>query len=397
MCSNSTNANSISNANLPDVTDLLGEMVAFNTVNAGISNRNNPEFGLLEHLKQVAEKHGLSPTKLAVNGQCHNLLISFERAPHLPWILFDCHVDTVSEEGMTVAPFIITLQNNRLSGRGACDAKGSGAAMLSALIEYSKLPNGSNNVMLLFSVDEEVGMSGIWSFVRHDLANLPKFIGSVIGEPTQLLPIIAHNGVLRHKITTFGVAAHSSDTNKGVSAISRMAELILALENEFIPTLSAESPLTGKAQFSINQISGGNAINTIPNRCEIHIDRRIIPGETIVSAEQEITSFLKKYCLQHQPVIDFEIIRTAQTPSLSTEYNEPFIHSIIQSIKRNKRLYKPVGVPYATHAGVLSSVGIPSVVLGPGSIDQAHTKDEWIDRTELMDSVKIFRDIMQNC
>lgn len=379
-----------------DVLGLLADMVAFDTVNSAISGKKAPEAELSSFLEARARETGFETRRLPVPNQCSNLLILFERNPRLPWLLFDSHLDTVSVSGMTIDPFAAEIRDGKLWGRGACDTKASGAAMLAALAEYSTLPDGSCNVMLLYSVEEEMGMSGIRSFVRGELEGFRGDIsGAVVGEPTRLEPVVAHNGVQRYLITTYGKAAHSANPAKGRSAVSDMASLILHLEEQYIPTLSAEHPLTGKSQCSINVISGGSAVNIIPDRCEIQVDRRIVPGETPGEVIGSLTKHLDGYAAEHDGVrIDFEA--SLETPPLTPREDGEFLEAIYSALRRTGRPGKPVGVRYATHAGDLCLAGIQSVVLGPGNIDQGHTKDEWIETVQVEAAAMIYLEIMRH-
>ena len=370
-------------------------MVSHDTVNAALSGKSNPESPLVDRLELLAKENGFATTLLEVPGQSHELLISLERTPDSPWLLFDSHLDTVSVDGMIIEPFGGKVTNGRLWGRGACDTKGTGAAMFSALAEYSKLTDGRNNIMLLFSVDEEHGMSGIREFASIHLPALGRSVqAAIVGEPTGLEPVVAHNGVQRYIISTTGVAAHSSDPSRGRSAITDMATLLLELESKYIPTLTASHPLTGEAQASINIIRGGNAANIIPERCEIHMDRRTVPGESPSEIVDDLKSWLAKYQSTHAGVeitFDSEVETPPLTP-VQTDVSDR-IRTVLRDHGRRDEL---AGVRYATNAGELSAAGIPSIVLGPGDIAQGHTKDEWLDVTELEAAVPIYRDIMNH-
>ena len=370
-------------------------MVSHDTVNAALSGKSNPESPLVDTLEHMAKQEALSTTLLDVPGQSSELLITLERSSEYPWLLFDSHLDTVSVDGMIIDPFAGEVREGRLWGRGACDTKGTGAAMFSALVEYSKLAEGKNNIMLLFSVDEEHGMSGIREFAKVHLPAMGRSVdAAIVGEPTGLEPVIAHNGVQRYIISTSGVAAHSSDPSRGKSAISDMATLLLELESKYIPSLTADHPLTGKAQASINIVRGGNAANIIPERCEIHMDRRIVPGESSAEIFSELEAWLENYQATHAAVeISFE--SAIETQPLTPKRSDIGDH-ICEVLRHHNRSDEPVGVKYATNAGELSAAGIPSIVLGPGNIAQGHTKDEWLDVAELEASVSIYRDIMKN-
>ena len=378
-----------------NVVSLLSEMVSFDTVNAALSRKQKPESPLVDRLEALAKDKGFDTSQLEVPGQSNELLISLEVAPDAPWLLFDSHLDTVSVDGMIVEPFAGLVTGGKLWGRGACDTKGTGAAMFAAMVEYAKLSGTRNNIMLLFSVDEEHGMSGIREFSTVHFAALGRSVkAAIVGEPTGLEPVIAHNGVQRYIISTSGVAAHSSDPSRGRSAVSDMAKLILELESKYIPGLTANHPLTGEAQASINIIRGGNAANIIPERCEIHMDRRTVPGESPIDIVDNLKSWLAAYQAAHAGVeVTFD--SAVETPPL-TPLHTDVSDRIREVLRDHGRSDKLAGVRYATNAGDLSAAGIPSIVLGPGNIEQGHTKDEWLEVAELEAAVPIYRDIMKN-
>ena len=377
----------------PGVAELLTSMVGFDTVNAGISGRHKPEQPLVEFLEKLAQTSGLETRRLEVPGQSDELLILYQHDPALPWVLFDSHLDTVSVDGMSIDPFSGHEKGGRIWGRGACDTKGTGAAMFRGLYEYMVEP-GCNNVALLFSIDEEWGMSGIRAFTQSHYASLGFMVkGAVIGEPTGLATVVAHNGVIRYVVQTHGVAAHSSIPSRGVSAISTMASLIMYLEAEFVPTCNAEDSLTGKAQCSINVIRGGTAANIIPDLCEIQVDRRTVPGESSSDGVAEFRVAIEEYKKRH-PEAEVTWQVSVDTPVLDHNLSVEFAGAVLSVMSAAGMGGQGVGVTYATHGGDLSVAGIPSVVLGPGDIAQGHTKDEWIDIGELKRGVEIYRTLM---
>lgn len=377
----------------PEVSELLSAMIGFDTVNAGISRKSKPEQPLADFLEKRAKASGLQTRRLPVPGQSDELLLLAEHDPALPWILFDSHLDTVSVDGMSIEPFAGTERDGKIWGRGACDTKGTGAAMFRALYEYSLAP-GNNNVALLFSVDEEWGMSGIRAFTGVHYRDLGFTVkGAVIGEPTGLRTVVAHNGVLRYVVQTHGVAAHSSIPALGVSAISVMAHLITFLENEFIPAVGAEDPLTGKAQCSINVIRGGTAANIIPDLCEIQVDRRTVPGESSAESTVRFREAMEEFERRH-PDAEVTWQVSVDTPVLDHRLSTEFSAGILEVMSAAGVGGPGIGVTYATHAGDLSVAGIPSVVLGPGDIAQGHTKDEWIEVQELKKGVDVYRTLM---
>lgn len=376
------------------VVDLLTRMVSFDTVNTNLSGVPRAEEKLVAFLEERARGAGFSCARLPVPGYADELLITHRVDPQAPWILFDSHLDTVSVDGMTIDPFAAEVREGRVWGRGAADTKGTGAAMLCALEEYADAGTKGANIALLFSVEEENGMNGIRAFVDTHLPALDMRVrGAVIGEPTRLETVIAHNGVVRYRIATAGVAAHSADPSRGRSAIRDMAQLVLFLEDTHIPSISASHPLTGTAQSSINVIRGGSAVNIIPDHCEVEVDRRTVPGEDPEEAVRAFHTAVNAFLREH-PGAEVSVDVTVGTPPL-VPADDPRWARIVGSVLEGHGMDGTGrGVRYATHAGDVSRAGIPTVVLGPGDIAQGHTKDEWVEIAQVEQAVTIYGEIM---
>ena len=381
------------------VLDLLIEMISFDTVNEHISERHFPEKKMMEQIESYALQWGFQVSRLPIANtsanSAFNLLITYEAYKDAPWLLFESHADTVDVKNMTVNPFIAEVIDGKLYGRGACDTKGSGASMLWALQKYSQGVDKPNNIALLFVTDEEISKTGANSFVGAQLSQLPwKPVGVIVGEPTMCRLVVAHNGVLRWKIRTKGVAAHSSNPANGKSAISAMAKLVLEFERIYCAEINAIHPLTGRSACSVNTITGGSAVNIIPSVCEIEIDRRILPGEDPLDVRKSIQAVLDRISLADssieietsEPFIDFP---------LDPLSNVEFAAQISKSLDSLGFADELLGVAYGTDASTYSIAGLPAVVIGPGSIDQAHTKDEWIELQELDKAVVIYEQFMK--
>jgi len=389
--------------------DLLRWMVGHDTVNTARSGDPYAEQSLCEGLEAIARSWGLSTRRLAVEGRSDQLLIQVDgaggeanrsiQASSAPrrdepgGLLFESHLDTVAVDGMTIDPFAGEVRDGRLYGRGACDTKGTGAAMLWALRRYAQRPalERPRPVALLFTIDEESGMSGVRALLRNDLDKLPfQPRGVVVGEATRLRPVVAHHGVLRWRVSTTGVAAHSADPSKGRSAITAMRPVLEEIEDRYIPSLDASHPRTGVARASVNLIRGGSLINIIPESCSIEIDRRVAPGETLDEAEQ---SFRKRLA-----AFELTIERTAHAPPLADDANRAWADAVVRTLDRIRNADEPAptpcGVAYATHAGDLAEAGLPVVVLGPGDIAQAHTHDEFIALDAFERGVEIYHALM---
>jgi acetylornithine deacetylase len=198
---------------------------------------------------------------------------------------------------------------------------------------------------------------------------------------------VAHNGALRWRSITRGVAAHSADPSKGHSAVTAMLAVVAALESKFIPLARGEFPLTGRAAASINVIRGGSAVNIIPDYCEILCDRRLVPGEDAFQVLAERDAALAGLAVEH----DEQYLAPPLPPGNSValyEWMKPAFTAVgLES--------SVMGAPYATNASHYAARGAPVLVLGPGDIAQAHTKDEWLDRSELLSAVILYGAILR--
>lgn len=382
-------------ADLPrTVIELLQAMGRINSVNGALTGKPQAEGELVDRLAAFARLWSLDTRRLSVPGQADQLLLTVQACKDRPWLLFDSHLDTVAVDHMTISPFAADLRDGKVWGRGTCDTKGTGAAMLWALREYARQDKRVNNIALLFSVDEEVGMTGIQHFVDHDLPGFswsPSLV--VVGEPTEHIPVIAHNGCVRWTIETHGKAAHSSTPWEGHSAINDMVKAITIVQRGYIETLDAEHELTGRAVASVNKIKGGNAPNIIPERCSCEVDRRVVPGEDPQAVLSDVACLLEKLRAEDAAFSYTQTLQVAHPPLLP-DSSAAVLPLVKQALVTNGVRKPAVGAPFATHAGYLSQGGLPTLVLGPGSPYPAHTKDEWVSVEEIELGARVYSTLM---
>lgn len=388
------------------VTALLQAMVRIDSVNTAVSGRPRAEAELVDYLAKLASVWMLEIELLPVKGQADQLLLTHRVGADRPWVLFDSHLDTVAVEGMTIDPFSGEIvDGDRLLGRGACDTKGTGAAMLWALRNYSGDYSGGysggegekpNNVALLFSVDEEIAMTGVQSFIENDLPSQgwsPSLV--VVGEPTEHTPVIAHNGVVRWTLTTRGKAGHSSLPSEGHSAIRDMVDALSLLQREYIDKLDAEHELTGPAVSSVNLIRGGSAPNIIPDLCTCEVDRRVVPGEDPASILPTVAALLDTLKSDHPELRHEQKLKVAHPPLLPE--SSAAVLDVVKAALHANGIRRPcVGAPFGTHAGYFGRAGLPALVLGPGSPHPAHTKDEWVSVKEIGIGARIYETLMRS-
>lgn len=296
--------------------------------------------------------------------------------PGKPVLVFAPHLDTVSVVGMTVDPFGAELRDGRLYGRGACDTKGPMAAMLTALGELrAEIPRLPFEIWFTALMGEESGQHGAKAFVAE---HKPAF--AIIGEPTDLQIVNTHKGSVWLKIVTHGKAAHSSAPEKGENAIYKMADLLQLIRDEIAPELARLSdPVLGSPTINAGTVNGGSKTNIVPDFCRAEIDIRTIPGQDF--------GWVLERLKQRIPGAEIEVW---ESKPLYTDPNHP----VIGQLQRTGA--KCVGAPWFCDAAIFAQAGIPAIALGPGSIAQAHTKDEWISIEALQQGVEFYKSFLRN-
>lgn len=382
-----------------NVIEVLQELVAIPSVNPmgrELSGEEYLETRLSEWLCQFFSDRGIPHERIEVVSGRSNVVARVDSMTDRPTVVLDAHQDTVPIDGMTIDPFDPVIKDGRLFGRGACDVKGGMAAMLHALARLAvERPDGAFNVVMSCTCDEEATVQGVndlvrlWTDEQRHCDLLPTRPDmALVAEPTNLDVVVAHRGATRWKIRTSGRACHSSQPELGINAIYAMGKVLECLE-EYAAGLAdrvTPHPLCGPATLSVGRISGGVSVNTVPDECLIEVDRRVIPGEDGAVVADDVRAFLEQ-----RLDVDFEML----TPwliglPLPDEGNQEWADRLLEHIATVAGPHQSVGVPYGTHASRFANAGVPSVVCGPGSIEQGHTKDEWIDVAELEQAAEIY-------
>ncbi|MFA4030123.1 MAG: hypothetical protein GDYSWBUE_001612 [Candidatus Fervidibacterota bacterium] len=366
---------------MSEVISTLCELIEIPSVNPTLASPSDPPNGerhLAEHIAELLKCIGASVIRQQVSDGRDNI-IAILGSGNID-VMLCAHMDTVSGNGMRYQPFKPTLVGGKIYGRGACDTKASIAAMLVALRNAAR---SGRHVTIMFAatVDEECGASGAkalckWLVEQFGRDMLPKIC--IVGEPTDLKIAVAHKGFVRGTIRTTGVSAHSSMPHLGVNAICRMAKVIPLLELYADEVLSKlNHPLLGTPTINIGMIRGGLAPNVVPERCEVVIDLRILPSQEPIEAWHNLREFIHSslaidfYTEFDQP----ELIDTG----METSPDEPAVKRLIEATRSALGSVEVIGVPYSTDASKFASIGIPSVVFGPGRIEQAHSADEFVE------------------
>jgi len=259
---------------------------------------------------------------------------------------------------------------------------------LASLKEQSFMP--ACEVWLAAVVDEEYMFRGVLSLCEGLAAD-----AAVVAEPTELRAVIASKGVLRWKVRTKGKAAHSSKPHLGVSAISHMALILTALDREAERLAQTTHPLLGPGTLNVGVIHGGVQVNFVPDWCEIEIDRRLLPGETAESVLAHHETILSELKAAH-PLLDVESeAPMIADPALETDAGALVSRTakrVLRSLGQNVEL---AGVPFGSDASKLARHAIPSIIFGPGSIDQAHAAIEYVEIAQVETATRFYTEFLR--
>jgi acetylornithine deacetylase/succinyl-diaminopimelate desuccinylase-like protein len=369
---------------------LLCDLIALPSVNPAFLPPNDPlagEHQVTDFIAQKGRAAGLSVTFQDVLPGRRNVLLRYQPERASTRILLAPHMDTVGALDGSDAPFRPQISHGRVWGRGACDTKGSIAAMLGALLEVSAARQRPAQTEIIFAglVDEETCQRGSRALVASGFkADL-----GVVGEPTRLAVVTAHKGDLWARLQTKGKAAHGACPDRGRSAIRIMAKAIQRLEGPYAHFIAKRShPLLGHPTINVGTIQGGTQANIVPDTCTIEVDRRMLPGETGDSVRKEILLFLRRHGIS----ASFDDIKGVPEPAMETDPALP----MVQTFRRAMGRRRVEGVHYFCDAAVLSEGGTPCVVFGPGDIAQAHTAREWISIESLERGTALFRRFLQS-
>jgi len=215
---------------------------------------------------------------------------------------------------------------------------------------------------------------------------------AVVGEPTERRSVTAQRGGVRGRVRRHGIAAQRAMPEQGHNAIEDMATAIPALARGIEPHLDARPhPVLGNATWNVGTIRGGAGVNVVPDLCEIEIDRRLVPGDTSAEVLHHVDAALDDLRAQHSAIRIDRDPPFVDIPPLETPHDARVVRAAQRAVAAAGLSPDPLGVAYATDAAMLSGVGgIPSVVLGPGDIAQAHTNDEWIEIAQLEQAVGVY-------
>lgn len=371
----------------------LREMVAIPSVNP-MGREDLPaaivgEQRVAEFVGNELARLGLDVALVGSPGR-QSVLAEARVGPAAETIVVASHLDTVPVDGMQIDPFDPVIRDDRLYGRGSCDTKSGMAALLEAVARVLERGSLRRNLIVVGEADEEHRSAGAYDILAALAGRRPDW--AIATEPTGLRLIHAHKGVVHARVRAHGRACHSSDPSAGRNAIVLLARAILAIEASAAVFLERPHPDLGPATLSIGVVRGGHAPNIVPDDAWLWVDRRTLPCEGHASVQRELEDVLAQAGLEGEVVIDS---CREEKPPLGNASDSVPVHAAGQALAS---LGLPAGVgtvAFGTDAGVFSREGIASVVIGPGSIELAHTANEFVPIGEVETMARIFERLLE--
>lgn len=358
-----------------DAIRILERLVAFDTTSRG-SN-----LALIEWVEAFLAERGVACRRIpSADGTKANLLATVGPAVE-GGVILSGHTDVVPVDGQpwTSDPWTLTGRDGRLHGRGTADMKGFIACALAAVPRFRA---AARPVHLALSYDEETGCHGAPAMIGAIARELPRPALAIVGEPSSMKAVAGHKGAAFFRVVVAGKEAHSSQPHLGVSANMAAAELIgalAALSERLAAEADPASPFEPKGTtLTIGRIDGGTATNILARRCEIHFDVRAEPGRPALALLADFrarVADLDRRLKARDPACGagFEVM--ADVPPMAPEDGvaEAFVRGLTGDNGPSRT------VSFASEGGQFQGAGFSTVICGPGSIDQAHQPDEYVE------------------
>lgn len=372
-----------------NIAQRVAELVRIPSVNplhAGPSSGDDGERALSVHLADRLDAMGADVVIHDVEDGRANVYARFAGASDRV-VAIDAHLDTVGVEHMTRNPFDGAIEHGRVYGRGSVDTKATFGVIMHVLDELrSEKGRPVPTVDVVGTIAEESGrFAGAVAYadrLRDEGRSVDQLI---VAEPTSCRPVHGHKGGLGLEVSVHGRAAHSSQPHLGENAITAAARIVAALDREH-GRLIAVPPQTGvgPATLAVTTITGGRGLNVIPDLCELFVDRRVIPEEDLDSTRDRLIETIRSAAAPLN--IDVGVIGGRGFPAFYQAPDSPLVE-LLASLAESG----PETATYGSNALMYADIAREIVVFGPGSIDQAHQAEEWVEITELERAASVYR------
>jgi succinyl-diaminopimelate desuccinylase len=343
----------------------------------------------------------IARTTLVANGFSSQIVGVDEERPNLiasvgqgnPVLCFNAHLDVVppGELGAwTSPPFGAVIENGRIYGRGAGDDKASVTAQVMAgvALARSRIPL-TGQLVITEVADEEMGGPAGTALLINGGHVKPNWV--IVGEQTLNTVAIGEKGLAGMRLTVTGKTAHAALSSEGVNAIEGMALIISAIRRELWPKLADRtSPHFLPSSGSITKITGGVRENVVPDRCEIYLDRRTIPGEEPAAVRDEVLAIARDAIAGIDGMTVMAELDSEYCPASSSDPNSPHVQAMLAANRHLGLSPKLTGFNMATDGRYFSRAGFPTIIYGPGNPRLAHVANEWVGIDEVVDATKAY-------
>lgn len=366
---------------IPELRQMMHQLVAEPSVSSEDPRHDGGNRAVIEQLAGWLEPLGFACELMPVRGRDDKLNLIATRGHGDGGLVLSGHADTVpwDDSGWHSDPFDLSERDQRLYGLGICDMKGFLAMAVQVAAETSQLPL-AQPLILLATADEESGMDGARALVE---ARRPLARHAVIGEPTGMRPIRLHKGILLDAIRVHGRAGHSSRPDLGANAIEGMQSVLqwlLQFRQELAGRTGGHAFALDHPTLNLGCLHGGDSANRIPGHCELRIDLRYPPGHDGAALRRELRERLADAFEVPGCRLDFDTVFDG-VPAFET----PIGSDIVRQCERLTG-HDAGAVDFATEGEFFNQLGMQTLILGPGDIDQAHQPNEYLalDRIEPM-------------
>jgi acetylornithine deacetylase len=369
-----------------DVTSLLQTLIYIPSVNpdAVPDSRHSGELGMAQHLEKLLSDWGFGVTLDEIQPNRPNVIARCPGPENRPRILFGPHLDTVAVDGMTIDPFSGESREGKIWGRGASDTKGPMAAMLMGLFHNKDaLADSPVAIDFVAFMGEEFDQAGSQHFAEH-FARDYEF--ALVGEPTKMDFVHVTKGSLWATVEAHGRATHASQPHLGDNAILKLTASLDLLNRKLTNRLATYThPVLGHSTLNVGTIAGGSSTNIVPDHAEATLDIRFTPD---LANEGGAKTLVQQLIDEHN--LPLFITQSKEAPPMEVLPD----HSWLQRLAELQSTSQLVGAPWFSDAAHLNKAGLPAICIGPGSIDQAHTCDEFITTEDLEAGEKWFTNLV---
>jgi acetylornithine deacetylase len=381
---------------MPTPLEMLETLIGFDTTSA------KSNLDLIRFVQTYLADHGIDST-LVHNKDKSKANLWATVGPKQPGgVCLSGHTDVVPVAGQPwdTDPFQMIKKGSRYYGRGTCDMKAFPATALALLPEMLARPL-VRPIHFALSYDEEVGCLGAPDMIHEIGKSLPKPSVVIVGEPTDMKVVSAHKGMWFFRVVVTGKEAHSSQTHRGVSAVMTGARLIAKLDEMAKARKASADPdckfVPPYTTIHVGQVQGGTAPNIISRHCEFVCDIRNLPDDFPEDIQREFESWITAEILPEMQAIDPNAGVAVTTENVVAGLMEDRDSEAEQLVRQITGDNDTTYVPYGTEAGQFQAAGMAVVVCGPGSIDQAHQPNEYIEEAQIHACEAMLRKLITRC